>query len=204
MSYLHNYLGLFGCLLILVAMPLVSIRQPRFNRKVVTIVMFAMMALAATPILGLPVVGYIRAGIGDLSITSMIMLCLFIASAYAGKPYMGKTDKHWLAYAILLCALIVYPLGLGLTLIDTYALGYGSILLFAPLLAAAIYLLWQQRYLLLTILLAGISAYLLNLLNSTNLWDYLFDPWIFFVALFRIVGSSVQRLKQSLPFKKVS
>ena len=136
MSYLHNYLGLFGCMLLLVALPLPIIRQPRLGRKAVTIVMFAMIALAATPINDLSVVGYIRAGAGDLSITSIIMLCLFIASAYAGKPYMDSTDKQWLARAIVLCACIVYPLGLGLTLVDTYAMGYGSILLFILLLIA--------------------------------------------------------------------
>ena len=183
MSYLHNYMGLLGCMLIMVATPLVIIKPPRFNRKIITIAIFTMMGLAAIPVYDLPLVAYVRAGTGDLSITSMIILCLFIASTYADKQYLDPSDKRLLAKTMIACALMVYPLGLGLTLVDTYAYGYGSALLFALVVAYGTYLLWQQRILILTILLLAITAYLMKLLNSDNLWDYLFDPWIVFVVL---------------------
>ena len=195
MSNLHNFMGLFGCMLILVALPLTVLRQPRFSRKTITITIFTMMGLAAIPVYDLPIVAYMRAVIGDLSITSLLVLCIFIASAYAGRQYLEPVDKRWLTSAVLVCALIVYPLGLGLTMMDTYALGYGSLPLFTLLLASGIFLLWQQRYLLLTMLLVAIGAYLLTLLATTNLWDYLFDPWIAVVALTQKVRNVLRNLK---------
>ena len=195
MSNLHNFMGLFGCMLILVAIPLTLIRQPEFSRKTITITIFTMMGLAAIPVYDLPIVAYMRAVIGDLSITSMLMLSIFIASAYAGRQYLEPVDKRWLTSAVLVCALIVYPLGLGLTMMDTYALGYGSLPPFLLLLGSGIFLLWQQRYLLLTMLLVAIGAYLLTLLATTNLWDYLFDPWIAVVALIQKVRNVLRNLK---------
>jgi len=183
MSYLHDYMGMLGCLLFLIALPLTVLKQPRYNRKTITIAIFMMMGLAVLPINGLSLLAYVRAVLADLSITSMILLCLMIASSYSGQRYVRTRSYHQLQNHILLAALILYPLGLGLTPYDTYAAGYGSLALLGLLVVVAGHLLWQRTYFVLGLLLIAISAYLLGILQSNNLWDYMLDPWLVIVVI---------------------
>jgi len=183
MSYLHNYMGLLGCLLFLVAVPLTLVKQPRFSRKSITIVMFVILGLAILPINDLTLLAYIRAVLADLSITSMVMLSIMIASSYSGQQYITNHDRRLLGNSLLIGALILYPLGLGLTPYDTYSIGYGDPLLFGLLLAFAAYTLWKKAMFVLGLLLMTIIAYLLNVLASDNLWDYMLDPWIIIVTI---------------------
>jgi len=176
MNILNNYIGLFGCLLLLIATPLVFFRQPRHSRRLVSIIIVVMMIVAAIPVYDLPVVAYIRAVVTDLSITSMLLLTFFIATAYTGKQYICNQDKNQLSILILLAALLVYPFGLGLGMWDSYALGFGNIWLYSALLIISFYFFMRQRMLLMYIILAGCAAYLFSLLASQNLWDYLIDP----------------------------
>lgn len=183
MSYLHHYIGLMGNLLVLIAIPLLFVRQPRVGRKPITIVIFLMMGLAVLPVDNTTILVYMRAVIADLSITSLVLLCLFIATAYNGQQFVNQASRQRLHAGILLGALILYPLGLGLTYHDTYAWGYGSITLLFLIVACAAYLIWRNDRLVLGILLAGTLAYLLNILQSDNLWDYLLDPWVVIVTI---------------------
>jgi hypothetical protein len=185
MNYLHNYIGLLGCLLFLVALPLTVFKQPRFSRKTITIVIFSMLGLAILPINDLILLAYIRAVLADLSITSMIMLSILIASSYSGQQYIKSHEQHLLGNSLLVGALILYPLGLGLTPYDTYASGYGSPMFFTGLLIFVAYLFWKKVFFVLGLLLTAIMAYLFNALPSDNLWDYLLDPWIIIVIISR-------------------
>ena len=185
MNYLHNYVGLLGCLLFMVALPLSVFKQPRFSRKTITIVIFSMLGLAILPINELILLAYIRAVLADLSITSMIMLSILIASSYSGQRYIKSHDQHLLGNSLLIGALILYPLGLGLTPYDTYASGYGSLIFFTGLLVFAAYLLWKKAFFVLGLLLLAVITYLLNVLPSDNLWDYLLDPWIVIATITR-------------------
>ena len=85
MSYLPHYIGLLGCMLFMIAVPLTVVRQPRYSRKLVTVAIFSAMALAILPLYDLVVMAYVRAVLGNLSITSMLMLCLMIATVGSEK-----------------------------------------------------------------------------------------------------------------------
>jgi hypothetical protein len=182
MSYLHHYFGLLGCMLFMIAVPLTIIRQPQYSRKLVTVAIFGSMALAIMPVYDLVLAAYVRAGLGNLSITSMVMLCFMIASAYSGQQYLAAERKRQLDQCVIIGALIVYPTGLGLTLYDGYALGYNSWLLLLLLAACAGMYLWKQAFLIPALIMVAISAYLVNAMESDNLWDYLLDPWITLIA----------------------
>jgi len=195
MSYLHHYLGLLGCMLFMIAVPLTIIRQPRYSRKLVTVAIFGSMALAIMPVYDLVLAAYVRAGLGNLSITSMVMLCFMIASAYTGQQYLAAERKHQLYQCVIVGALIVYPTGLGLSLYDGYALGYSSWLLLLLLAACTGIYLWRQVFLIPALILAAVSAYLLNAMESDNLWDYLLDPWITLVACWHLVTQVTRLLR---------
>jgi hypothetical protein len=82
-------------------------------------------------------------------------------------------------------------MALGLSAFDPYALGFAGpargLLLVLSLLA--LFAWWGGRILLLLAILLGIGAYRLGLLESSNLWDYLLDPWLAVAAAgFTIFG----------------
>lgn len=86
----------------------------------------------------------------------------------------------------LAAGLALYPMALGLGGFDPYTLGWGPSWLFAVLAMATIaLLLTKNRFA--VVLIACIMGYDLNLLESTNLWDYLVDP---FFALFSLGAMS--------------
>ena len=195
MTYLHHYIGLLGCLLVLIALPLSGLKQPNFSRKTITIAIFIVLGLVVLPINGLTLLVYVRAGLADLSITSMLLLCTLIATSYSGQSYLRAEENHRLGTSVLVGALLLYPLGLGLTPLDSYAAGFGEYWLLGLLLAFAGYLLWRKAYFVLSLLLIAIGAYLLNALQSNNLWDYLLDPWIVLLTLVRKIRDMVARLR---------
>ena len=197
MSYLHHYIGLLGCMLFMVAVPLMIIRQPRYSRKQVTVAIFSAMALAILPVYDLVLMAYVRAVLGNLSITSMMMLCLMIATAYSGSSYISISSKRSLYRCIMIAAIVVYPTGLGLSLLDGYALGYGNLVLLSLLAGCVIYYLWRQAFLVPVVILLAITAYLLEIMESNNLWDYLLDPWITIVAIASGVTYQGKKLMRS-------
>ena len=75
---------------------------------------------------------------------------------------------------------LLYPLALGISPFDPYALGYHGRVrgLLVALALVAVFAWWRGRLLLLLALLLGVGAFRLEALESTNLWDYLLDPWL--------------------------
>jgi hypothetical protein len=197
MSYLHHYLGLIGCMLFMIAVPLTIIRQPGYSRKLVTVAIFSAMALAIVPIHDLAMVAYVRAGLGNLSITSTLMLCLMIATAYSGNEYISADTRRNLYRCTMIAALVVYPTGLGLSLFDGYALGYGNLIMLLLLVGCVAGYIWRGALFIPAVILLGITAYLAGLLESDNLWDYLLDPWITLVAIISGTKYQAKRLLRS-------
>ena len=196
MNTINNGIGLFGCLLLITALPLMLIRRPRFSRRMVFFVIAMMIFVAVIPVNGLIVIAYLRGVVSDLSITSMILLACFIATAYSGRPYIQDRDMGQLGALVILSALIVYPFGLGLGPWDSYALGYGNLWLYSALLIIVLYCYIRLHLLLMTILLAGCIAYLLSLLASQNLWDYLIDPLLVFYTAGWLLFQTIKKKRK--------
>jgi hypothetical protein len=77
---------------------------------------------------------------------------------------------------------------------DAYRLGWGSLSLWATLLALS--LVFWIKGLRLLLLLVGLAllAWSAGLMESTNLWDYLIDPWLALAALFQCMKAGAQGL----------
>ena len=87
-----------------------------------------------------------------------------------------------------------YPLALGLTLWDPYAWGYGSLpLLFAVSgLACYFWLIhWERGTIIISV---AILCWLFKLHESTNLWDYLLDPFLFVGCLVALLIERTNRI----------
>ena len=95
----------------------------------------------------------------------------------------------WLLWAsvslmlVALAALVLYPLALGAAAFDSYRMGYGDAQFVAVLLLAAL-AAWIWKYYLVALCIAfAILAWTVGWYESSNLWDYLLDPWIAIYAL---------------------
>jgi hypothetical protein len=128
---------------------------------------------------------------GELSITSLVLLvALFLQSTW--KPdLIAKNDWIKVAGLIALAGWIFYPLLLGLDIglylasgpVDPYAWGYANswpgFMLTAGVLTLATLIAWLCRhYFLALVAFLPLLAWQLGLLGSSNLWNYLFDPFV--------------------------
>lgn len=132
--------------------------------------------LAAALAVLFPVYPYLRGIGGSLSVTSLFLL----AAGVVAPKALDRREVRILSSFVLAGALILYPMALGLTRVDPYALGYPdrvrSLLLG---LAPALLLAWLRGSLLVPLASAlALAGFRLEVLESTNLWDYLFDPWL--------------------------
>jgi hypothetical protein len=81
----------------------------------------------------------------------------------------------------LIAGAALYPMALGLGRLDPYTAGWGFSWLFVLAFSAtAVLLAMKNRFAI--VLMAAILAYNLHLLESTNLWDYLVDPFLVAVS----------------------
>lgn len=135
------------------------------------------------PLGGLPLAAYLRGAIGDLSIPSLLLLLLGMASMLFGWRQPDVQSRMALQILIVLAAAGVYPLALGIGLFDPYRLGYGSswFLAFLLLLALAAWF-WRLYWVALSVALA-VLAWGAGWYESANLWDYLLDPLLAVYAL---------------------
>jgi hypothetical protein len=141
-------------------------------------VLLLTMALSLIPIGEISPATWLRGVTGDLSLPSLALLCMGAGALILGRPLIQREEKRWLAVIFGCAALFLYPCALGLTDWDPYALGYRPVALatalFLVILAATLF----ERYLVAVSLMAAMLAHRLQILESSNLWDYVIDPGI--------------------------
>ena len=106
-----------------------------------------------------------------------IALCQRLSGRRIFRPQ--DWDAAWIFGAVT--ALILYPMGLGLTSIDPYTWGWERILPIAMAAVASILLLTGNRFGI--VLLLPLVGFLLHLQESSNFWDALVDPFYGAVSL---------------------
>ncbi len=144
------------------------------------------------PISSINIAGYVRAVSGDISMVSLCWLLSACFTQFTNTPLISSTDRIRNAGVVTLLALILYPATLGLTQTDPYAWGYAPTVLLGCIAALCVGLWWLNiQHLALWIALA-VLGFSVNAMESTNLWDYLIDPWIGMLA----IGICVKDLKR--------
>jgi hypothetical protein len=131
--------------------------------------------------MNLPLVAYVRGVTGDLSIVLTLLLWSSLLPSSKAIPTPFK-------FSVLAIALCFYPFALGVGMTDPYAWGYGSavflvsVLLFAVICGLAN---WTRGVWIIAI---AIIAWSVHWHESTNLWDYLLDPFLAVWALVTLIG----------------
>lgn len=189
---LQNVMGLAGCMLIVAAGVLAAVRG-RYRPLWLRCTLLAVVAIGMwIPIDGVPGVMYMRALASDLSITSIFLLCIVVYTQMTNRTTF-KPASATLIFALgLPAALFMYPLELGMSQSSPYELGFGSNIFYLALLAIAL-IAWRVReYLTVYCIVLASAGFLLGVLESRNLWDYLFDTELVFFAPIWLTVRAIQ------------
>jgi len=130
------------------------------------------------PLWGVSAAGFVRGITGDLSIATLALLALALVRSLSGRALAGEQNRHALLKAVLIAGVLFYPLALGLTMFDPYRLGYGDLWFMLALLGLAAWSSLRYSTLFALCIAAAVAAWSIGWYESTNLWDYLFDPWL--------------------------
>ena len=155
-----------------------------------------LMVMALLPVMqGLSLAGYLRGYLGDLSVTTLLLLTIVLL----GKGKSLTSQWHNLLVLIALTALIFYPLALGLGLFDPYRLGFGHIGFMVSLLLLSLWCVYQQKNLIVWSICLALFAWTVGWSESNNMWDYLIDPWLSIYA----VGAMIRHLWCKVVSRKI-
>ncbi len=159
------------------------------------------------PLSGLPIPLYIRAGIGDLSIVTQLLLSIYLINSLAGiySTPARKVAYQQLCIFMLITGLWFYPTTLGLTYFDPYRFGYITDsmhwLILGYFFFGAIILLLLQSSWTSGILCIATLSFCVNSLESTNYWDHMIDPILMIGSIIFLMSSFIGQLKKK-PEKK--
>jgi hypothetical protein len=120
------------------------------------------------------------------SFTLTALLGIALWGRISGKRLFRPED--WKAAWIFgtASALLLYPMGLGLTSLDPYSWGWGPRIPILVAVTVAMLILRGSRFGI--VLLLPFAGFLIGLQESTNFWDALIDP---FYAIFSILACLV-------------
>ena len=132
---------------------------------------------------GLPLTAFFRGVGGDLSTTLLALSVWSLSYRLLGTTAINKRELTVLMAAISAAALLLYPTALGWGNWDAYRLGWGSWWLWVALLALCGVSAGLGLRVLPALMALALLAWSFGLMESTNLWDYLLDPWLSAYAL---------------------
>jgi hypothetical protein len=156
-------------------------------------------AAALIPYAGLPIAAYMRAVIGDLSITTLVLLGWVILRKMSDGRLPADRQTLPLYTLIALAALGLYPLALGMGLVDPYRLGYGNPWLLGILLAIALLACWLRWTLLALCIALAVLAWVMGWYESNNIWDYFLDPLLAVCAIGALIRRGWGMRKPRMP-----
>lgn len=136
------------------------------------------------PIAGWSLTVWLRGMVGDLSVTSMLLLSAAVyARLFKVEPKWDARERSALFGFLAVLALLLYPFALGLGSLDPYRSGFGGVAMLLMLALLALWLMRRGFYLLPLVFALAATGWSFNLLESTNLWDYLIDAPLAIYAL---------------------
>lgn len=166
----------------------------RMPKSSLALLVSAVAIAAMVPLAGLPAAAYVRGVIGDLSITSLVLLMLTILRPLLGLHSSGTKASFTLQILITVAALGLYPLALGISSIDPYRLGYGNLWFLVALLVVALAACFRRLPVVALCIALAVFAWDIGWYESNNLLDYLLDPLLSVYAISAVMRHGVQTL----------
>jgi hypothetical protein len=178
MPGLADLAGLAGAAAAIAAVLLELPGVARLRRAHPTPTLLAAVVAALLPLGGLPAAGYARGIVGDLSVTTVLLLLRRLLRPVLGWPAIEARSRLALEILVAAGGLVLYPLALGLGPFDPYRLGYSSPWFLGGLLALAVAAGLRRLSLVTWCLALAVLAWAFGAYDSRNLWDYLLDPLV--------------------------
>lgn len=136
----------------------------------------AAVVVALVPLGTLPAAGYLRGVVGDLSITTTLLLLRGLLRPVLDWGPIEARSGLALQVLVVSGGLTLYPLTLRSGGLDPYRVGYADSWFLGGLLLLAL-AAWSLRLNLVALCLTlAVLAWALGWSESRNLWDYLLDP----------------------------
>jgi hypothetical protein len=134
--------------------------------------------VALVPLGGLPAAGYLRGIVGDLSVTTVLLLLHGLLRPAFGWAAVDARSRLALQVLVAAGGLALYPLALAPGALDPYRLGYANPWFLGGLLALAVAAGLRRLTLVTDCLALAVLAWAVGGYESRNLWDYLIDPLV--------------------------
>ena len=151
----------------------------------------------------LPVAAYIRGITSDFSISLVVLAALNLSGRLFRVKLFAQREYLAMFYVVAAMALFLYPLALGWGDWDAYRPGWGSAGMWTGLLFLCL-VFWVAGLRLLPLLIGvAMLSWTARLMESTNLWDYLFDPWLAIAAIFKSIEAGATQLRRQFFSKKI-
>lgn len=144
-------------------------------RRRIAAPLLAALVLFAIPLNGWNAAAWVRVLEPNPSLTLTGVLLVALFTRLTGHALFRREDWRGAVLFEAASALVLYPMGLGLTRIDPYAWGWDRALPLVTGFIALILILRGNRFG--VVLLLPFAGRLLGLQESTNFWDALIDPF---------------------------
>lgn len=188
--------GLTASALVAVAISIQLLNIARFP-VAARVGVIALLSLAMViPVNGVLIAGYVWGLIGDPSIATIALMSLVVIKQVTRRDVSDDRNVSALLFLVLVGSGVLYPLALGLSPYDPYALGFGSWIMYFGLFGLAIVAWLKQLHLVVCWIIASVLSYTFGLFESTNLWNYLLDPIVAVIAIGWAVMKLIERLRK--------
>lgn len=191
-TYLFSYL--FPVLLVVLLLGSLAKRvKPDVSGRLLLVVNCCLAAIIVMiPINGLSVGRWIYSINANVSIVFTVILLHKILVNYLDFDLLDKTAMKtaWIYGALM--GIFLYPLAMGMSLVDPYEWGFSFSGFFVIAMFFTLLLLIKGNAFGLA-LMAAVLGLNLGLLESINLWDYLIDPFYFLFSLGMITTMLTKR-----------
>ncbi|MDD5059220.1 MAG: hypothetical protein PHQ60_15260 [Sideroxydans sp.] len=179
-----DWTGLSG--LALVWMLLALRLSARFSLPKQRLLAVAVYFAVMLPVSGLSLAGWLRGMVGDLSISSVLLLgaALYARLRPDAQAIWDARERYGLLFLLGVLALVLYPFALGIGMSDPYRSGFGGIGFIMMLALLAFWTLRRNLKLLPLAIALALLAWTVGWYESSNLWDYLIDAPLAIYALF--------------------
>lgn len=146
------------------------------------------------PFLPVSLFQVLRGLCAGLSVSAVTLLIALLWQNATGRKGFADGERTWLPVILTLIALCFYPFALGFSAIDPYAWGFDGALALPLTVGIAALLAWLSDWRVSALaLVLALAIWRLQGLESSNLWDALFDPLLMFGALSVLVGRLLRK-----------
>lgn len=193
MMHLTDLTGLAGITSLIATSVLQLPRVKRLPKHYLAMLAAAVLIVLLIPFNGLPLAAYVRGIVGDLSITTIVLLWTALLQPCCAATELEHRDR--LLILVAAAALFLYPMTLGMSLYDPYRMGYSDTVFVAVVLVIASAAWLLRHSLIATSLALATLAWSLGWYESTNLWDYLLDPLVAIYALGTLLKLGINKYR---------